>query len=142
MARDSAGNLYVAEDDNARVLFFTDPLDSRGDIRAKRVYGQPDFQSTACNVGRNGVCAPDGVAVGGRGELIVSDSDNNRLLIFKHPASSTTADRVLGQPDFASNAPSTTAGTFASPKRIAVDSSGNLYVTDEDNNRVLRIELE
>ena len=139
MALDSSGNLWVAEDDNSRVLEYNDPLHSgSSDISANLVYGEPNFSTVACNVGADGVCHPDHIALGRFGQLIISDGDNNRLLVINDPLSNTTADAVIGQPNFSSNTPTTTASGLAAPKGIKVDSSGNLYVTDEDNNRVLR----
>ena len=139
MALDSSGNLWVAEDDNSRVLEYSDPLHSGAtDISANLVYGEPDFSTVACNVGANGVCHPDHVALGRFGQLIISDGDNNRLLVVNKPLSNTTANAVIGQPNFTSNTPTTTASGLAGPKGIKVDGSGNLYVTDEDNNRLLR----
>ncbi|PYV26332.1 MAG: hypothetical protein DMG24_07295 [Acidobacteria bacterium] len=138
---DSAGNLYVAEDDNSRVVEFNDPLHAAAtDIAARLVFGQPDFTTTACNVGASGLCHPDHVALGRSGQLIVSDSDNNRLLVYDNPLSNTTANQVIGQPDFTSNTPTTSASGFAGPKAITVDKAGNLYVTDEDNNRLVRFD--
>jgi sugar lactone lactonase YvrE len=135
----STGNLWVAEDDNSRVLEYNDPLHSGStDISADLVYGEPDFSTVACNVGANGVCHPDRVTLGRFGQLLISDGDNNRLLVVSKPLSNTTASAVIGQPNFTSNMPTTTAIGFAGPKGIRVDSNGNLYVTDEDNNRLLR----
>lgn len=135
----SSGNLWVAEDDNSRVLEYNDPLHSGStDIKANLVYGEPDFSTVACNVDATGVCHPDRVTLGRFGQLIISDSDNNRLLVVNKPLSNTTANAVIGQPNFTSNTPTTTASGLAGPKGIKVDSSGNLYSTDEDNNRLLR----
>ena len=121
------------------MLEYNDPLHSgSSDVTADLVYGEPDFSTVACNVGPSGVCHPDRVTLGGAGQLIISDSDNNRLLVVDDPLSNTTANAVIGQPDFTGNAPTTSASGFAGPKGIRVDSRGNLYVTDEDNNRLLR----
>ena len=139
---DLAGNLYVAEDDNSRVLVFNDPLHSPSSahIAASRVFGQPDFFTTTCSVGPSGLCHPDDVALGTFGQLIVTDKDNNRLLVFHNPLTNNVANQVFGQPDFFSNAPTTTASGLAGPKGVVVDYARNLYVTDEDNNRVLRFD--
>ncbi len=95
----SSGNLWVAEDDNSRVLEYNDPLHSGStDISANLVYGEPDFSTVACNVGATGVCHPDRVALGRFGQLIISDSDNSRLLVVDKPLSNTTANAVIGQP--------------------------------------------
>ena len=141
---DPAGNLYVAEDDNSRVLEFNDPLPSppNADITANRVFAQPNFSTITCSVGPSGLCHPDDVALGSFGQLIVTDKDNNRVLVFDNPLTNNGANQmaneVIGQPNFFSNAPATTASGLAGPTGVAVDSARNLYVTDEDNNRVLR----
>ena len=141
---DLAGNLYVAEDDNSRVLEFDDPLSPSTDIRASRVFGQLGFTTATCSVGPSSLCHPDEVALGRFGQLIVTDKDNNRVLVFDSPLTNNGANQmaneVIGQPDFFSNAPATTASGLAGPKGVAVDSVRNLYVTDEDNNRVLRFD--
>jgi sugar lactone lactonase YvrE len=142
LARDREGNLYVGEDDNNRVLAFADPLDGKPrDFTAFAVFGQPDFSSAECNVGPTGACSPEGVTIGPSGQLIMSDKDNNRILIFDHPLRSRVADDVIGQPDFTSNAPGTSRTTLTAPKRPRTDRFGNLYATDEDNNRLLRFKL-
>ncbi len=48
-----------------------------------------------------------------------------------------TATRVYGQPDFISNTSGISASSLNEPGEITSDNTGNLYVTDYDNNRVL-----
>ena len=128
--------MFVADEDNNRVLIFTHPLTS--DPGADRVFGEPNFTTSACRTGASGLCAPHRVAVDASGQLIVSDSDNNRVLVYSHPMNSSSADVVFGQPNFASHTPTTSATGLAGPQGIATDRHGSLYLTDEDNNRVLR----
>jgi hypothetical protein len=65
-------------------------------------------------------------------------STNDRVLFY--PAGSTTATRVYGQGgSFTSNTANNggiSANSLSAPEGIALDSSGNLYVADQ-NNRVL-----
>jgi DNA-binding beta-propeller fold protein YncE len=133
---DKAGNLYVADADNNRVLLYINPLTS--DQIADRVFGQPNFTATACSTSASGLCGPHRVRVGRNGQFLVSDSDNNRVLEYSSPLSSSIANFVFGQPNVSSSAPTTSATGLAGPQGIAIDSHGNLYLTDEDNNRVLR----
>jgi hypothetical protein len=69
----------------------------------------------------------------------VPDELNNRVLFY--PAGSTTATRVYGQ--FGSFTTGTqnnggiSANSLDAPQAVAVDSSGNLYVSDTGNSRVL-----
>ncbi len=77
--------------------------------------------------------------------LYVADSANNRVLGFRNAATFSNgqkADIVLGQPDFATTSQqgpgrARTAG-LTTPTGLAVDGSGNLYVVDSGNNRILR----
>jgi sugar lactone lactonase YvrE len=95
------------------------------------------------------------------GNLWVPDAMNNRVLTFNAPfATDTVADAVYGQPNFTANGcngaadwnniPAPTASSLcfwypvdlengsASGSGVRLDSSGNLWVADGGNNRVLR----
>lgn len=77
--------------------------------------------------------------------LYVADAGNNRVLAWKNAMAFTKgnfADLVIGQRDFLSTAakgPGTDLSTgLTAPDALAVDKSGNLYVLDAGNNRILR----
>ena len=79
------------------------------------------------------------------GALYVSDSQNHRVLRFDNAESASdgaAADGVLGQADFTSNEPNrrkdVAANSFRWPKDLHVDASGNLWVADWLNHRVVR----
>jgi sugar lactone lactonase YvrE len=80
------------------------------------------------------------------GKVFVSDLYNNRVLRYPSSAAMTNgaaAEAVLGQPDFVSNGinqnlSNSTANTLYDPAGLAIDASGNLWVADELNSRVLR----
>ena len=138
LAFDGSGNLYVADGGNNRVLFYP-----AGSTTATRVYGQNgSFTSNAVNnggVSANRLSTPQGVVLDSSGNLYVADEANNRVLFY--PSGSTTATRVYGQGgSFTSNTPDAggvTASSLYQPYGLAVDSGGNLYVSDYQNNRVL-----
>jgi sugar lactone lactonase YvrE len=69
-----------------------------------------------------------------------ADTFNNRVLIYNTPFSTDeSASVVLGQADFTHGALlPIAANTFNSPTYVTVDSSGNLYVADLNNCRVLQ----
>ena len=77
--------------------------------------------------------------------LYVSDTGNNRVLGWKNATGFTNgqpADLVIGQQDFYATEPQGPGHKFSvglwAPSGLAVDSKGNLYVADTNNNRVLR----
>jgi sugar lactone lactonase YvrE len=139
---DSAGRLWVADTLNHRVLEYDTPLTS---ATANRVYGQfNSFAAGTCNNGgtsANSLCYPSGVTVDALGHLYVADSGNNRVLEYDTPLTSSTANRVLGQfNSFITNTYNnggTSANSLWNPDDVAVDASGNLYVSDRWNYRVL-----
>ena len=137
--------LYVADRGNHRILAYDDPLTT--DTVADFVFGQMGgFTSGTCNfggLGANSICQPNGLAVDGSGNLFVSDFNNNRVLEFDTPLTTDTqADRVFGQPDFTTatcNTGGLSASSLCQPRGLAMDATGNLYVSDGfvTNHRVL-----
>ena len=144
VALDSHRNVWVADFGNSRVLEFDDP--TRFDTTADRVLGQPSFGSGAPNytgsVDAAGLFQPEGVSVDANDNVYVCDTFNNRVLLYTSPIATRDriADRVIGQPDFASNLPNAgavSARTFDHPLGMAVDKAGNLAIPDNNNNRVV-----
>ncbi len=138
---DVQGNMFAADFGNNRVLEYFSPLTT--DLTADRVFGQPDFASNASsNVSATTLTAPSGTAVDIHGGLYVADSGFNRVLEYTPPfaAAGTAASRVFGQPDFTqdvANNGGVSANSLNSPESVSLDSSGNLYVDDVGNHRLL-----
>jgi sugar lactone lactonase YvrE len=159
-ALDAAGNLYVADSFNSRVLEYNAPLTTSG-VGAARVFGHlGSFTLHQCNdiatgLNADSLCTSQGVGFDAAGNLYIADSGNHRVLEYYTPlqttakpgSGDTTADRVFGQADnFTSNL-CNFGGLTPSPKSMcnpadaASDSAGNLYVSDYSNNRVLEYDV-
>ena len=149
LAVDSAGNLYVTDTGNSRVLRFPAPYASGKTAleSADLVIGQNSFTTTVTDATAQTLATPIGIALTAgaanpsgspSGWLVVSDSGHNRVLFFPTPLSSgMSANKVLGALNFTS----TTTGSadpprFASPRGLAVDSSDRVIVADTGNHRV------
>jgi len=151
--------VYVADTLNNRVLAWKNSAGFSNGAPADLIIGQPD-QYTTTPSGPNtnfttGLTDPTGLAVY-KGDLYVADSGNNRVLRYKAPfaqfaqtGSYPTPDLFVGQPslksakvDYPSGSPTAQGLSFSSGGSvllagIAFDTSGNMWVTDPGNRRVL-----
>jgi len=109
---------------------------------ASYVIGQPGFGSNTAALTSTGLSVPYSMTVDpATGKVFVADRNNNRVLRYPSTAVMTNgaaAEAVLGQTNFTSNTTGTTATTLYEPTSVAIDASGNLWVVDADNSRVLR----
>jgi hypothetical protein len=148
LAVSGSGALFVVDQRAHRVLRFDNAATKASGAPADGVLGQHNFTSRVWNdsAGGNtpsasGFQTPTSVALDPSGNLFVLDQANQRVLRFNNATAKSngaSADGVLGQPDFVSNGFHTTQSGFFSPNGVAMDASGNLYVADGSNHRVLR----
>jgi uncharacterized protein (TIGR03437 family) len=138
---DSAGNLWVVDRGNGRVVRFPTPFSQSGPPTADTVLGQASLTTPAVTIpSAVNMAAPYGLAMTPGGALAVSDQAQNRILVFQPTAgafrSGQAAALVIGQPSFTTTASGTDQASLSAPHHIAADASGRLYVADSVNNRV------
>jgi streptogramin lyase len=123
IAVDDRGHVYVADELNNRVQKF----DSHGRLLA--VLGGP------AGVGNGQFNAPYGVAIDGFGAVYVADTRNNRIQKF------SPTGRFLARwgRNGGDGSAGVGAGEFNSPRGVAVDDAGHVWVADHDNNRVVEL---
>ena len=148
-AMDSAGNLYVAENSNCRVTQFKSPF-SNG-MSASLVFGQPGLNTGNCAASISasslgGAGTGDevfGVIADSSGNLWVADSGSNRVVEYKPPFSNgMVATLAIGQANLTSGSANQggaapTNATLYDPGNPVFDSSGNLWIPDFVNARML-----
>jgi sugar lactone lactonase YvrE len=142
LAFDSAGDLWVDDRSNNRVVEYATPFVDGGSPSV--VIGQESLDANLSSTTQNGLNGPESIAFDSSNNLWVVDQLNNRVLEFT--ASSLKGDGAqasleIGQPagqnEFSTSAPGTSQGSFNAPVGIAFDPSGDLLVSDRANNRIL-----
>jgi secreted PhoX family phosphatase len=147
LAFDSHGNLWVADDANNRILEYLTPNCYSNDGLASIVLGQPSLSVKNANQGggasSTALYSPYYLAFDSSGDLWASDASNSRVLEYL-PSNFVTdgaAALVIGQANFAASSSnqggSVAANTLSGPGGIALDHSGNLWIVDRGNSRVL-----
>jgi sugar lactone lactonase YvrE len=144
--------------------------DAEGNIATTLLFGTalgpeiafgPGTQTTISN--SLGLNTPDGVAVDGKGDIIIADTFNNRVINLPPKGAFTTIGTGLCEPagvavdgagdvfiaDYCNNrvvdvpsgggAQVTVGSGLNGPKDVAVDGQGDVFVADTGNNRVVEV---
>ncbi len=133
------GEKLIASDGiNNRVLIWnTIPVTNAQP--ADVVIGQTNFTSNTEGIAADKLNHPTGVMVTSNGKLIITDCNNNRVLIFDHipTENGEAADIVIGQENFNSNSSGLAANKLDGPWSTDLSLDGELIISDRLNNRVL-----
>ena len=78
---------------------------------------------------------PTSVAVNGSGDVFIADSNNNRIRYLDSSGNITTYGGT-GTQSFRENEGPVSSATLSTPRGVAGDGSGHLYIADEGNHRI------
>ena len=135
VAVDSLGLVYIADTSNHRIRV----VSKTGIITT--IAGQ----SSSGNSGDNGLAtsaylwSPNGVTIDSTGTfLYIADTQNNRIRLVTIGTSSNIITTYAGNGNTGSSGDdaAATSAQLNSPRRVALDSSNNLYIADTNNNKV------
>ncbi len=129
IATDSAGNCYIADTLNHRVLKIT----SSGTTTTLAGTGSAGFADGAGNVAQFN--EPVGI-VAANGMIYVADSKNHRIRAIT-AAGVVSTFAGLGTPGFTDGVPE--AARFNLPSGLAIDPNGALHVADRANHRIRKV---
>jgi trimeric autotransporter adhesin len=137
VAVDSAGNLYIADFYNSRVR----KVSSAGVITTIAGNGSAGFtgdggQATVAQIGR-----PIGVAIDSAGTLYIADYKNCQVRKVT-AAGMITAAAGTGTGGFNGDGIPASVARVGSVMGVTVDSSGNLFIADTNNDRIRKVTLD
>jgi sugar lactone lactonase YvrE len=133
---DTAGNLYIADFGNHLIRKIVRPTDNSASVVSTlsgSTSGYQDGQNVSAMFNY-----PAGVAVDSAGYLYVTDTYNHRI---RRVSPGGIVSTVAGVGTFGGEDGPGNIARFAFPANIAVDASGNIYVTESDNSNESRIRL-
>lgn len=129
LAIDPAGNLYVVE--NTHKVRKVDAATAVTTFAGSGARAYANGNGTAASFD-----SPVGIAIGPDGYLYLPDYWNQRIRKISLAADVTTI-AGSGTRGFADG--SATTAMFSLPRDVAVDANGNVYITDNSNNRIRKI---
>ena len=133
VAVDRSGNLYIADTSNHRIR----KVDTSGNITTVAGTGASGWNGDTRTATMSTLKNPSGVAVDRSGNIYIADCGNHR--IRKVDSSGTITTIAGGGSSLGDDGPATSA-RLNCPSGVALDSSGNLYIADQSNNRIRKVD--
>jgi secreted PhoX family phosphatase len=153
VAVDSAGNLVLADDGNARVrvvavrngTFYGQPM-TKGDIYTIAGDGRQGFSGDGGPATLASLHFPRDIAIDAGGNVVIADDGNDRVRVIAAATGSfygvsmtvghiytVAGDGVHG---YSGDGGPATSAALNSPRAVKMDNNGNLIIADQNNNRV------
>ena len=135
VAVDAAGNLYVADRGNHRVR----KVDTNGIITTVAGNGQYGYTGDGGPATEAKLNSPNGVAVDGSGNLYIADGWNHCIRKVDTSGIITTV-AGNGQNGYSGDGGPATQAQLYLPNNVTVDTSGNIYIADTQNQCVRKVD--
>jgi len=128
LALDAAGNLYIADSQNAKIR----KVSTSGTISTVAGSGTAGFGGDGAAATAAQLNFPTAVALDSAGDLFIADFSNNRIReVSAGGAIATVAGN--GRSGYSGDGGPAANAQLFTPQGVAVDSSGNLYIADTGN---------
>ncbi|HTY89217.1 MAG TPA: hypothetical protein VMB80_17350 [Candidatus Acidoferrum sp.] len=140
VAFDSSENLYIADTYNNRIR----KVNTNGIITSVAGNGTIGFSGDGGNASSANLSYPYGVTVDSSGAIYIADTSNNRIRkVDTNGIISTVAGKGPSYPRAGSYSGDGGAATNAyinSPRCVAIDPTGNLFIADAGNARIRKVD--
>jgi hypothetical protein len=153
VAVDGAGNLVIADTGNERIrvvaattgTFYGQPM-TAGDIYTVAGTGTAGFSGSGQPAIGAELNLPSGVAIDGTGNLVIADTENNRIRVVAASTGALYGQAMTtghiytvagtGKRGASGDGGPGTSAQLAEPSGVAVDGAGNLVIADSFNDRI------
>ena len=135
LALDSAGNLYIAHRDRVRKVDAATGVISTFAGTGAAGFGGDGGPATAAQMR-----APSSVAADADGNLYIVDTNSHRVRKIDAATGNISTIAGDGTYGFSGDGGAATAAQMASPVSAAADADGNIYIADQGNRRVRKID--
>ncbi len=136
IAIDAAGNLYIADAGNHVVR----EVNVAGTISTIAGNGSLGYSGDGGSAIGAALSSPSGVAVDPAGNVYIADINNNVVRKVFSADGTIVTFAGDGYPGFGGDGGPATAAQFSFPSSVSVDNAGSVYITDEGNNTVRRVD--
>lgn len=136
---DGAGNVYIADFENNRVR----KVDVYGTITTYAGNGNFDHSGDGGPANEAGILAPAAVLADSLGNLYIaesaSSSQDGGCIRKVNTSGNISTIAGTGLAGFSGDGGPATAAAFRTITGVAIDGAGNVYIVDEGNNRVRKV---
>ncbi len=132
VAVDSGGDLYIADNGNNRIRRVSNGLLATVAGNGTQGYSGDGGPATSAEL-----YYPNHIAVDSAGDLYIADSGNNRIREVSNGVITTVAGN--GTQGYSGDGGPATSAQLEDPEGVAVDSAGNLYIADTDNQVIRKV---
>ena len=136
LAVDSAGDLFIADTDNNVVR---EVVKATGDIITVAGNGTAGYSGDSGPATAAELNDPNGVAVDSAGDLFIADTDNNVIREVVKATGDIITVAGNGTAGYSGDNGPATAAELNSPRGVAVDSAGDLFIADCGNNVIREV---
>jgi hypothetical protein len=133
VAVDSNHNIYIADTNNHRIREITGTTINTVAGEGEQFYLGDGVRATGA-----GLDSPSGVAVDAAFNIYIGDTHNQRVRMVTHSTGEISTLAGTGEKGFTGDGLAASAA-LARPRGVAVDTTGDVYFADSDNQRIRTI---
>jgi trimeric autotransporter adhesin len=137
VAVDASGNMFLGQWAMHQVI----KIDSAGHLAVVAGTGAGGFGGDGGPATSASLNFPEGVAVDAQGNLFIADTFNSRIRRVDAATGIITTVAGNGQSGYSGDGGPATSASLAAPTGLALDAQGNMFIADNLNNRIRRVDV-